>query len=229
MPGYSLGEALDAMESLIRTELPAHAVIKYDGESREFKRSGDALYVTFMLALLIVFLVLAAQFESWIHPLIIMLAVPLAVTGGLLALVLTGITLNIYSQIGMILLIGLMAKNGILIVEFANQLRDEGKSIHEAVLEASVVRLRPILMTSIATVCGAVPLAIATGAGAESRSAIGWVIIGGVSFATVMTSFIIPCLYLLLARFTKPISAIAQRLAALEKDERPAHGHAPAE
>jgi multidrug efflux pump len=179
--------------------------------------------------LLIVFLVLAAQFESWIHPLIIMLAVPLAVTGGLLALTLTGITLNIYSQIGMILLIGLMAKNGILIVEFANQLRDQGMSVHDAVLEASVVRLRPILMTSIATICGAVPLAIATGAGAESRSANGWVIIGGISIATLMTSFIIPCLYQLLARFTKPMSAIAQRLAVLESEHKASEGHAPAE
>ncbi len=228
-PGFTMAEALETLENIVAQELPPEVRISYQGQSREFKESSSSLYITFGLALIIVFLVLAAQFESWIHPLIIMLAVPLAVTGGLLALVLTGISLNIYSQIGMILLIGLMAKNGILIVEFANQLRDEGKSIHEAVLEASVVRLRPILMTSIATVCGAVPLAIATGAGAESRSAIGWVIIGGVSFATVMTSFIIPCLYLLLARFTKPISAIAQRLATLEDSQRPGRGHAPAE
>jgi len=161
-----------------------------------------------------------------------MLAVPLAVTGGLGALFLTGISLNIYSQIGMILLVGLMTKNGILIVEFANQLRDEGRSVHDAVLEASVARLRPILMTSIATVCGAIPLAFARGAGAESREAIGWVIIGGVSFATVLTVFVIPALYLLLAPFTKPINAIAQRLSQMETDQGRGgrgHGHAPAE
>jgi multidrug efflux pump len=152
-----------------------------------------------------------------------MLTVPLAVTGGLLALALSGISLNVYSQIGMILLIGIMAKNGILIVEFANQLRDEGKSIAEAVIESSVTRLRPILMTSIATVAGAVPLAWASGAGAESREAIGWVIIGGVSLSTLLTLFVVPAFYLLLARFTKPINAIAQRLAQLER------GHSPAE
>jgi multidrug efflux pump len=158
-----------------------------------------------------------------------MLAVPLAVTGGLGALWLTGISLNVYSQIGMILLIGLMAKNGILIVEFANQLRDRGLTIHDAVLEAAVTRLRPILMTSIATVCGAVPLAWASGAGAESREAIGWVIIGGVSFATALTSFVVPALYLLLARFTRPVSYIAQKLTQLEKSEPAAAHHAPAE
>jgi multidrug efflux pump len=196
--------------------------LSYQGQSREYKESSSSLYITFGLALLIVFLVLAAQFESWIHPLIIMLSVPLAVTGGLLGLKLSGISLNVYSQIGMILLIGLMAKNGILLVEFANQLRDSGKSIHDAVLEAAVVRLRPILMTSIATIVGAMPLVVASGAGAESRSAIGIVVVAGVSVSTVLTSFLVPALYLLLARFTKPVGHIAQRLQALERGAAPA-------
>jgi len=149
----------------------------------------------------------------------------------------TGVTLNVYSQIGIIMLIGLVAKNAILIVEFANQLRDEGKSIFDAVLEASELRLRPILMTSIATVLGAVPLAIATGAGAESRQALGVVVVGGMGFATLLGIFIVPVLYLALARFTKPTGFIARRLSELEAEvpthRRPggqAHGHAqPAE
>jgi multidrug efflux pump len=221
-PGFTIAEALDKLSEFVAEELPPEVRMGYRGESREYKESSSSLYFTFGLALLIVFLVLAAQFESWIHPLIIMLTVPLAVTGGLLALTLAGISLNVYSQIGMILLIGIMAKNGILIVEFANQLRDEGKSIADAIVESSVIRLRPILMTSIATIAGAVPLAGATGAGAESREAIGWVIIGGVALSTLLTLFVVPAFYLLLARFTKPINAIAQRLAQLERGGAPA-------
>jgi multidrug efflux pump len=227
-PGYTLGEALEFMEGVAREVLPPEARISYRGQSLEFKESSSALYVTFALALLVVFLVLAAQFESFIHPFIILLSTPLAVTGGLLALHWTGNTLNVFSQIGMILLIGLMAKNGILVVEFANQLRDRGMSIHDAVLEASVVRLRPILMTSIATVLGAVPLAMATGAGAESRQAIGVVIVGGVTLSTFLTLYAVPALYLLLAGFTKPIGAIAARLTELEQT-KPAPHPAPAE
>ncbi len=226
-PGYTLGEALAYMEGVAREVLPPDTRISYRGQSLEFKESSGALYVTFALALLVVFLVLAAQFESFIHPFVILLSTPLAVTGGLLALHMTGQTLNVFSQIGMILLIGLMAKNGILVVEFANQLRDRGLSIHDAVLEASVVRLRPILMTSIATVFGAVPLAMATGAGAESRMALGIVIVGGVTFSTFVTLYAVPALYLLLAPFTKPIGAIASRLNDLERTE-PRHA-APAE
>lgn len=230
-PGFTLGEALSLMDQFAREELPPEARISYQGQSQEFRDSSSALYFTFGLALIVVFLVLAAQFESWIHPLIIMLVVPLAVTGGLLALYVQGIALNVYSQIGMILLIGIMTKNGILIVEFANQLRDGGKSVHDAILEAASTRLRPILMTSIATIAGAMPLAYAHGAGAESRSAIGWVIIGGVSLATVMTIFVVPVLYLLLAGFTKPVNTIARRLSAMESEigAGSAHHHAPAE
>jgi multidrug efflux pump len=159
-----------------------------------------------------VFLVLAAQFESFLHPLIIMLSVPLAVSGALLSLWITGNSLNVYSQIGIILLVGLMAKNGILIVEFANQLRDEGRSIRDAVLEASAIRLRPVVMTVVATVLGAVPLVIATGAGAESRAAIGIVIVGGLGIASLLTLFVTPVLYDLLARYTRPINAVEQEL-----------------
>jgi multidrug efflux pump len=226
-PGYTLGEALGFMEGVAREVLPSEARISYRGQSLEFKESSSALYVTFALALLVVFLVLAAQFESFIHPFIILLSTPLAVTGGLLALHVTGGTLNVFSQIGMVLLIGLMAKNGILVVEFANQLRDRGMSVPDAVLEASVVRLRPILMTSIATVFGAVPLAMATGAGAESRQALGVVIVGGVTFSTFLTLYAVPALFVLLAPFTKPIGAVAARLSELEK-RNPVAPHAAA-
>jgi multidrug efflux pump len=197
--------------------LPPEVRISYFGQSREFKESSAAIYLTFALALIIVFLVLAAQFESWIHPTIIILSVPLAVTGALGALLLVGVSLNVYSQIGIIMLIGLIAKNAILIVEFANQLRDEGRSIVEAVTDAAVIRLRPILMTTIATIFGAWPLAFASGAGAESRSALGWVIVGGMSFATLLSLFVVPVLYNLLARFTKPAGFIARRLTELER------------
>ena len=230
-PGFTLAEALEEMQAFGAEVLPPDARISYGGQSRDFKDSSNTLYVTFLLALVVVFLVLAAQFESWIHPLIIMLAVPLAVTGGLFALFVAGMSLNIYSQIGMILLVGLMAKNGILIVEFSNQLRDEGASVRDAVLNATVIRLRPILMTSIATVFGAVPLAFGSGAGSESRSAIGMVIIGGIIVATTFTLFVIPALYVMLARFTQPINTIAKKLAGMETDHVAApepHG-APAE
>ena len=217
-PGYSLGEALDYLDNLALTSLPPEARISYAGQSREFRDSSSSLMITFGLALLIVFLVLAAQFESFVHPIIIMLSVPLAITGALATLYFTGITLNVYSQIGLVMLIGLVAKNAILIVEFANQLREQGRSIRDAVKESAAARLRPILMTTIATVFGAMPLALATGAGAESRSSIGWVIVGGVTFSTVLSLFVVPTLYSLLARFTKPSSHIADKLRGLEDE-----------
>jgi multidrug efflux pump len=228
-PGYSLGEALEFLDRTAREVLPQEARISYLGQSLEFRESSGALYITFALALLVVFLVLAAQFESFVHPFVILLSTPLAVTGGLLALWLSGQSLNVFSQIGMVLLIGLMAKNGILVVEFANQLRDRGMSIRDAVLEASVVRLRPILMTSIATVLGAAPLALATGAGAESRQALGVVIMGGITLSTIVTLYAVPALYLLLAPYTKPIGAIAAKLVELEAKPTRAHGHQAAE
>ena len=210
--GYDLGAALTYLNNLVVDNLPPEARVSYKGLSREFQESSSAIYVTFGLAFVIVFLVLAAQFESWIHPLIIMLSVPLAITGALLGLWWAGISLNIYSQIGIIMLLGLMAKNGILIVEFANQLRDKGYEVRDAILEGASLRFRPVLMTTISTVFGAVPLVLATGAGAESRASIGIVILGGLVFATTLTLFIIPVLYNLLARFAKSTNAIALEL-----------------
>ncbi len=212
--GYALGQAIDDFERLARDTLPAEAKLGWSGQSQQFKEASGGIIVTFVLALLIVFLVLAAQFESFVHPLVIMLSVPLALAGAVYALFFTGLSLNLYSQIGIVLLIGLMAKNGILIVEFANQLRNEGRSIRAAVVEASVLRLRPILMTVIATVLGAVPLVLASGAGAESRIAIGTVIVGGLGVATVLTLFFTPVLYLLLAGLTAPGNETEKALEA---------------
>lgn len=213
--GYDLASALNYLDTLALDTLPPEARLSYRGLSREFQESSAAIFVTFGLAFVIVFLVLAAQFESWIHPLIIMLSVPLSITGALMALWWTGISLNIYSQIGIIMLLGLMAKNGILIVEFANQLRDQGYAIRDAILEGAVLRFRPVLMTTISTVFGAIPLVLATGAGAESRAAIGVVILGGLVFATSMTLFIVPVLYNLLARFASSANTVEQKLEAL--------------
>ena len=198
-PGVALGDALAFMEQAAREVLPANAQTALDGQSREFKESGASMYLAFVLALAFLYLVLAAQFESFIDPFIIMLSVPLAVTGALLSLKLTGGTLNVYSQIGMVMLVGLITKNGILIVEFANQLQERGRAIRDAVIEAAALRLRPILMTTAAMILGAVPLALATGAGAESRQQIGWVIVGGLLLGTFLTLFIIPTAYTLLA------------------------------
>ncbi|MGB8856598.1 MAG: efflux RND transporter permease subunit, partial [Burkholderiales bacterium] len=198
-PGYTLGEVLDFMEKTAVQTMGDSVQTSLDGVSREFRESGQTLYLTFALALVFIYLVLAAQFESFISPFIIMLTVPLAMTGALLALNLTGGTLNTYSQIGLIMLVGLITKHGILIVEFANQLREQGKEKLDAVIEAATLRLRPILMTTAAMVLGAVPLAIATGAGAESRRPIGWVIVGGLALGTVFTLFVIPAAYTLLA------------------------------
>ena len=229
-PGYTLAEALVYFEQIANDELPPEARVSYGGLSQIFRESTGSLYLTFGLALLIVFLALAAQFESFIHPLVIMLSVPLAITGALGSMLYMGLSINVYTQIAVIMLIGLVAKNGILIVEFANQLRDSGMEIGDAVYEASVVRLRPILMTTIATALGAMPLAISTGAGAESRNSLGIVIIGGVSFATVLSLFLIPVLYASMARFTKPTGYIARSLGAMESDHaRSAPSSAPAE
>ncbi|KPK07489.1 MAG: multidrug transporter AcrB [Betaproteobacteria bacterium SG8_39] len=206
-PGYSLGEALEFLEQAADKVLPKSARTGLDGQSREFRESGTTLAFTFALALLFIYLVLAAQFESFVSPLIIMLTVPLAALGALLALKATGNSLNVYSQIGLVMLIGLITKNGILIVEFANQLRARGTSKLEAVIESSTLRLRPILMTSLATVLGALPLALAAGAGSEARQAIGWVVVGGLSVGTLFTLFVIPTAYLLLARDVHPEQA----------------------
>ncbi len=211
--GFSLGEALEYLNNLAKEHLPDEAIIDYKGQSRDFMNSGGSIGFVFLLGLAVVFLELAAQFESYVHPLVIMLTVPLAMGGGLLGLYVTNGTLNIYSQIGLLMLVGLAAKNGILIVEFANQLRDRGAAFSKALLEASSVRFRPILMTGLTTIAGAVPLIVTSGAGAETRIAIGVVVLFGVFAATLFTLFVVPVAYSILARKTQSPAAIAKQLA----------------
>ena len=199
-PGMSLDKGLDFIEQAARDVVPGESQIDYSGQSREFKRSSSSIYVTFALALAFIYLVLAAQFESFVDPFVIMLTVPLSMSGALLALYLSGGSLNIYSQVGLVTLIGLITKHGILIVEFANQIRAQGRSARDAVAEAATLRLRPILMTTGAMVLGAVPLALAHGAGAESRQDIGWVIVGGISVGTLFTLYVIPVAYTYFSR-----------------------------
>jgi len=217
--GASLGDAVDALEARAREVLPAGARLTWDGESRELRESGSSLLVTFALALVIVFLVLAAQFESFVHPVIILMTVPLALTGALLGLHLYGASVNVFTQIGAILLIGLAAKNGVLMVEFANQLRDRGRPFEEAVAEAAEIRLRPILMTSACTTFGALPLLLATGAGAESRQAIGIVVVFGVAVSAVLTLFVVPAFYAVLARGARSPQHVARLIAGLRREE----------
>ena len=212
---FPLGQALDEIESIARDVLPPTARISWDGESREYKQAGGSLYWTFLIALVIVFLVLAAQFESFRHPFIIMMSVPLALTGALGGLWLFDQSINVYSQIGIILLIGLAAKNGVLIVEFTNQMRDAGEEFNEAIIKASAIRLRPVLMTSTCTIIGALPLVMSFGAGAESRIPIGIVVMFGVTISTLLTLFVVPAFYHLMARNSKSpehVSRMIQRL-----------------
>ncbi|WP_417460907.1 efflux RND transporter permease subunit [Kordiimonas sp.] len=218
-PGYTIGEVTEYMEEMVREVIPDVTTIDYKGATREYKEAGDDIYFIFALALAVVFLILAAQFESFIHPFIIMLTVPLAVLGGLLGLYWAGSTLNIYSQLGLIMLIGLAAKNGILIVEFANQLRDEGKPIREALIEASTLRLRPIMMTGLSTAMGAVPLMLASGAGSASRQTIGVTVFGGVIIATFFTLFIVPVFFDMFAKYTKSPGHVASKLKEFEDKE----------
>ena len=225
-PGYTMGEAIEWTREVAAEELPDYAQVDWKGESREFQEAGGAVLLTFAMALLIVYLVLAAQFESFIHPLSIMLTVPLAVLGALIGLWATGGTLNLFSQIGIVMLIGLAAKNGILIVEFANQLRDDGRNVRDAITEAASVRLRPILMTAAATIVGAVPLVVAGGPGSASRATIGVVIIFGVAFSTLLSLFVVPAFYALLAPFTRSPEALAHELERLEAETPAVSGHA---
>ena len=225
-PGYTMGEAIEWTRQAVAEELPDYAQVDWKGETREYQQAGGAVLLTFAMALLIVYLVLAAQFESFVHPLVIMLTVPLAVLGALIGLWITGGTLNLFSQIGIVMLVGLAAKNGILIVEFANQLRDEGLDVRAAIAESSSVRLRPILMTSAATIMGAVPLVLAGGPGSASRATIGVVIIFGVAFSTLLSLFVVPAFYALLAPFTRSPEALAKKLERLEAETEPVSGHA---
>ncbi|TDJ46193.1 MAG: efflux RND transporter permease subunit [Gammaproteobacteria bacterium] len=213
-PGYALGDALDFLEQTAREELPSSARIDFKGESLEYKETSGATYFTFGIALLVVFLVLAAQFESFVHPLIIMVTVPLALAGGLLGLYLTSKTLNIYSQIGVIMLIGIAAKNGVLIVEFINQLRDKGLAFESAIIEGSRIRFRPVIMTTISTLMGSIPLMLASGPGSESRSTLGIVMFWGVAVAAGFTLFVVPVFYHLFARSTTTPDAVAKELEA---------------
>ncbi|CZF83923.1 multidrug efflux RND transporter permease subunit [Grimontia marina] len=225
--GYTLGNALDFLDVKAIELLPADITISYSGESAEFKDNQSSILIVFGLALLVAYLVLAAQFESFVNPLVVMLTVPMGIFGGFVGLWLTSQGLNIYSQIGMIMLIGMVTKNGILIVEFANQLRDRGEPFEKAIIDASVRRLRPIMMTAFTTIIGAIPLIISTGAGYESRVAVGTVIFAGMAFATAVTLFVIPAMYRLLSVKThSPGYVEAQLNAELEKfkPHRPGHG-----
>jgi multidrug efflux pump len=197
-PGFALGEALDSLDASSRQVLPPGSTTALAGESRELRESGGALYFAFGVALVVVFMVLASQFESLVHPLTVLLAVPLAVTGALATLLIVRSTLNLYSQIGMILLIGLVTKNSILLVEYANQLKAKGLDTVAAVIESGRIRLRPILMTSVATIMGAIPVAIGVGAGSTSRRPLGYAIVGGIFFSTILTLFVVPVAYVLL-------------------------------
>lgn len=220
-PGYSLGQALTFLQEQAAAS-PEVIAVGYRGESQAFVETGGSILLVFGLTILIVYLVLAAQFESFVHPGVIIMTVPLAVAGGILGLAIMGKTLNLYSQIGIVMLVGLAAKNGILIVEFANQLRDEGKEIAEAIRLASARRLRAILMTSIAMAAGAVPLMFASGAGAAARQAIGVVVVYGVILATMITLFLIPILYSRLAKWTGSPQAVSRKLEAAMAEPEPA-------
>ena len=220
-PGYTLGAALSDLETLIREELPEQVQINYSGESRDFKDSAQSIFLVFGMALLVVYLVLAAQFESFVHPLVVMTTVPL------LGLLTFDQSFNIYSQIGLVMLIGMAAKNGILIVEFANQQRDAGMPFDAALVSAAAIRLRPILMTTLSTVAGAVPLILSSGAGAEARMILGLVIFGGVALSAVITLVVVPCFYALMCRHTGSPDQRAHTLEALQDPARAAAADAP--
>lgn len=230
-PGYSLGEGLEFIQSIVPEEAPEAVYSDLKGDAREYQEALVAFVFTFLLSLLIVYLVLAAQFESFIHPITIMLAVPLAMAGGLFGLYITGYTLNIYSGVGLIILIGIAAKNGILIVEFANQLRDDGMDVTTAVVEAAKIRLRPVVMTGLSTAAGTLPLVVAAGPGSESRVSIGVIILFGVVIATFFTLIVIPVFYNALGKYTGSPGFVERKLRLQEKDiaARPARAKQPAE
>lgn len=225
-PGVSLGEGIDAMDRIAEKVLDDSFSTDLGGESRDFKESGSNTLFAFGLALLLVYLILAAQFESFLDPFIIILTVPMAVAGALLSLWIVGESWNIFSQIGTIMLIGLVTKNGILIVEFANQLKEQGKSVRQAILEASEARLRPILMTSFAIALGALPIAMAMGAAATSRIGMGVVIVGGTIFALILTLFVIPAIYLLWSRAYKENVDLKEAEAIERQEWRDSHSMA---
>ena len=216
--GYALSEALAFMQNAVKQHLPAHAHVDYKGLTLEYVRSGSSIALVLGIALLMVYLVLAAQFESFVHPFVILLTVPFALLGALMALDMMGMTVNVYSQIAMIMLIGLAAKNGILMVEFANQLRDRGLDALQAIQNAAVQRLRPIIMTSLTAAIGALPLMLGAGAGASTRMIVGVVVFAGVILSTAMTLFIVPAMYALLAKHTASPKAVENQIKALENN-----------
>jgi multidrug efflux pump len=225
--GYTMGEAVQWFQETVARELPPEATLMWDGESGEFARTGQQMYFTFFFALAIVFLVLAAQFESFVHPAIIMVTVPLALLGAVFGLKLYGMTINIFSQIAVIMLIGIAAKNGVLIVEFANQLRDRGVEFVEAVVTAAETRLRPVLMTSLCTPFGALPLLFAAGAGAEQRRPIGVVVFYGTIVSVLLTLFAVPAVYSVVARRTRSPQHVSRMLDRLMGGQRPASNGEP--
>jgi multidrug efflux pump len=214
-PGFTLGAAIDSLNRIAAEVLPKGSSTALAGESRELEESGSSLYFAFVLALVVVFMVLASQFESLVHPFTVLLAVPLAVTGALFTLKLAGSTINVYSQIGMILLIGLVTKNSILLVEYINQLRERGMPTIEAAREAGRIRLRPILMTSVATVMGALPVALGLGAGSLSRRPLGYAIVGGMVFSTLLTLYLVPTVYVI---FDRALARIRGREVARQRE-----------
>ncbi len=213
-PGVDLRHAMDDLEKVAAQHLAPGMGIRYLGEAAALNETSSGVAVTFGFALVVVLLVLAAQFESFTSAIIIMFTVPFGLAAAIFAIALSGGSLNIYSQIGLVMLVGIMAKNGILIVEFANQLRERGFRIEDAIREACRIRLRPVVMTMIATIAGGVPLVLMGGAGAEARQALGWIVVGGLGFAVIITLFVTPVAFLLLARFSQPRSAEADRLHA---------------
>ena len=221
-PDLPIGAAYAQAETLAQPLLPAGARILPLAEAATLGETSHGLLLTFGFAVLVVFLVLAAQFESFVSAFIVMATVPLGLGCAIVAMVLTGVSLNVYSQIGLVLLVGIIAKNGILVVEFANQLRDHGATVREAVEEACRIRLRPVIMTMASTILGGVPLLISSGAGAEARAALGWVIVGGLELATLLTLFLTPVAYLLLAGLSKPRAEELRRLEAELARVRPA-------
>ena len=217
-----LADVVDKIRTLAQDTLPDGIGLVFLGEAQTFEETSKQVALTYVLAFVIVLLVLAAQFESVNSAVVVMLTVPFGIAAAVYALFLTGTSINIYSQIGLVMLIGLLAKNAILLIEFADQLRDKGYDIYDAIVEAGKVRLRPIMMTLVSTILGGLPLILSTGAGAEARNAIGWVVFGGLGIAVVFTLYLTPVLYLALARFTKPR---ADESARLEREMKEAQAH----
>jgi HAE1 family hydrophobic/amphiphilic exporter-1 len=221
--GVDLASAMRRVSEIAKAELPAGTGLVFTGEAKELQTASSGVLITFAFAVLVVLLVLAAQFESFNSAFILFTTVPFGVAAAIYAILLTGGSLNIYSQVGLVMIVGLMAKNGILIVEFANQLRDAGQPVNVAIRNASLIRLRPVVMTMIATVLGGLPLIMRGGAGAEMRTALGWIIVGGLGFATIFTLFLTPVAYSLLARYAKPRVHHEQRLHEEMAEAREQH------